>query len=59
MEHELDVIAVQETKIESQEQTDRMVQPFAASYNVCVSHANGHSGGCAIFLRKTVGIVYI
>lgn len=45
MEHELDVIAVQETKIESQEQTDRMIQPFAASYNVCVCHANGHSEG--------------
>lgn len=55
-ENDLDVIAVQETKIESQEQTDRMVQPFASRYNVCVCHANGFSGGCAIFFRKTMGI---
>lgn len=56
-EHSLDVVAIQETKIESQEQTDRMVLPFKACYHVCVSHAVGTSGGCALFLKNSIGIV--
>lgn len=57
VDNELDVIAVQETKVESQEQTDRMVQPFRALFNICVSHAVGMSGGCCLFIRRSVGIV--
>lgn len=56
-ENELDIIAVQETKVESQEQTDRMVQPFRTLFNVCVSHAVGTSGGCCLFFRKSLGFV--
>lgn len=56
-ENDLDIVAVQETKVESQEQTDRMVQPFRAMYNVCVCHAVGTSGGCALFIRNSAGIV--
>lgn len=57
MEKELDVVALQETKVETQEQTDRMVTPFTAHYNVCVCHANGTSGGCALLIRKSAGII--
>lgn len=57
LEDDINVIAVQETKIESQEQTDRMVQTFRTRYNVCVSHSVGASAGCALFLRNSVGIV--
>lgn len=34
---ELDIVAVQETKVEGEVQTQRMVQPFNGHYNVCVS----------------------
>lgn len=57
LEDDLDVVAVQETKVESQEQKDRMVQPFKSRYNVCVCHAVGSSGGGALFLRNSLGIV--
>lgn len=56
-DRELDIIAVQETKVESQEMTDRMLQPFRANFNVCVSHAVGTSAGCALFIRRSIGIV--
>lgn len=56
VENSLDVLAVQETKIESEEQTDRMVHLYDALYYVCVSHAVGTSGGCALLLSKSVGI---
>lgn len=56
-EHDLDVIAVQETKVHREDETDRMVAPFSATYNVCVSHADGLSGGCAIFIKRSMGAV--
>lgn len=56
-EHELDIIAVQETKVESHEQTDRMVRPFQSLFNICVSHAIGFSGGCCLFIRRSIGVV--
>ncbi|CAN7939878.1 unnamed protein product [Ixodes pacificus] len=55
-EHELDIVAVQETKVESHEQTDRMVRPFQSLINVCVSHAVGFPVGCCLFIRRSVGI---
>lgn len=55
-ENELDIVAVQETKVESREQTDRMVQPFRTLFNVCVAHSVGMSGGCCLFIRQSVGI---
>lgn len=54
-EHELDVLAVQETKIESQDQTDSMVRKFTRTYNVCVSHARGLSGGSLLLIRRCLG----
>lgn len=56
-ENELDIIAVQETKVESQERTDRMVQPFRTLFNVCVAHADGTSGGCCLFIRRSLGVI--
>lgn len=56
-DNDLDIIAVQETKVETQQQTDRMVEPFNARYNVCVCHSVGTSGGCCLFIRKNMGIV--
>lgn len=57
LENDIDLLAVQETKIESEELTDRMVEVFRNRYNVCVSHAIGRAGGCAIFIRKSLGII--
>lgn len=56
-ESELDIIAVQETKVQSQEMTDRMLQPFREIFDVCVSHAVGTSAGCALFIRRSLGVV--
>lgn len=55
MEKNLDVIAVQETKVDSEEGTDRMLDPFRSRFYVCVSHAVGTAGGCALFLRSALG----
>lgn len=51
LDNDIDILAIQETKIESQEATDRMVETFKARYNVCVCHAAGKSGGCAFFAQ--------
>lgn len=56
LEEGLDVVAVQETKVATQEQADRMVQPFTGRYNVCVCHAVGTSGGCTLFFRNVLGM---
>lgn len=46
------VLAVQETKVESEEHTNTMVQVFLEKFYVCVSHAVGTAGGCLLFLKK-------
>lgn len=56
LENDIDIIAVQETKVENQEQTERMISPFRARYNVCVCHAVGTSGGCALLIRNSLGV---
>lgn len=48
----LDIAAIQETKIESDENTEVALSPFLSDYNVCVSHAVGVSAGCMLFVRK-------
>ena len=53
-DNDLDIFAVQETKVESEEDTARLVQPFQATFDVCVSHANGSSGGCLLFIRRSL-----
>lgn len=56
-ERDLDVVAIQETKVESEDQTDCMVRPFTAHYYACVSHAVGMSAGCVLLIRKSLGVV--
>lgn len=55
-ELDLDIAAIQETKVEDEQQTDNMVFAFRSRFNVCVSHAAGLSAGCCLFLRKDIGI---
>lgn len=57
LENDVDLLAVQETKIESEEQTEQMVQIFRSRYNICVCHAVGRSGGCVIFIRNSIAVV--
>lgn len=52
LENDLDLVAVQETKIENPEVADRMVSVFRPHFNVHFCHAVGSSGGCAVFIRN-------
>lgn len=56
-ENEVDIIAVQETKVENQERTDRKVQPFRTLLCVCFSHADVTSGDCCLFDRRSLDVV--
>lgn len=56
-ERDLDVVAIQETKVDSESGTDFMVAPFQARFSVSVSHACGNSAGCCVFVKNSVGIV--
>lgn len=47
-------VAIQETKIESEEETEKALRPFLSQFNVCVSHAKGLSAGCWLFLKKSL-----
>lgn len=53
-EKEIDFLAVQETKLENEEEVDRALPLFLRKYEVCVSHAAGLSGGCFLFIKKSV-----
>lgn len=53
---QLDILAVQETKMSEDEQVERALRPFLLRYEVCVSHAVGVSAGCFLFLKKTLKI---
>lgn len=55
-EQDLDVVALQETKVEGEDETGSMVQRFTARYFACVSHAVGNSAGCVLFLKKHSGL---
>lgn len=50
----IDVLAIQETKVGSDEETACLLASFLHSFEVCVSRANGVSGGCMLFLRKSL-----
>lgn len=52
----IDLLAVQETKLSTEEDVTRVLQPFLAAYEVCVAHSQGLSGGCFLFLKKCVPI---
>lgn len=55
-ERDLDVVALQETKVENEDQTECMVRPFIERYYACVSHAVGASAGCVLLIRKSLGV---
>lgn len=57
LENEIDVLAVQESKMESEQQTDKMAEIYRSRYSVCVCHAVGRSGGCVIFIRNCIECV--
>lgn len=56
-EQDIDVVAVQETKVEGEEETEAMVRRFTSRYYACVSHAVGISAGCVLLLKKLPGLV--
>lgn len=45
-------LAIQETKVESDEATAFLLTPFLHYIEVCVSHANGLPGGLMLFKKK-------
>lgn len=51
-ERDIDVLAVQETKVYGEEETGSMVQRFTSRFFVVVSHALGTSAGCVLFVKK-------
>ncbi|CAN7986022.1 unnamed protein product [Ixodes hexagonus] len=55
----VDVAAVQETKLSSDEDIAEALEPFRADFEVCVSHAVGLSAGCFLFLRKSLGYPFV
>lgn len=57
VEHDLDIIALQETKVEGEDQTGRMVRSFTTRYDACVSQAVGMSAGCVLLVRQSLGAV--
>lgn len=50
----VDIAAIQETKLCSDEDTAAALQPFLEHYNVCVSPSAGLSGGCFLLISKKV-----
>lgn len=55
LEHtEIDILALQETKLSTEEQVERALLSFLYNYEVCVTHAVGLSGGCFLFIKKSV-----
>lgn len=50
------MLAVQETKVQGEAETESMVRRFTSRYFACVSHAVGTSAGCVLFVRKLQGL---
>lgn len=49
----VDVLAIQETKISTEEDSERLVNSlFRHRYDVVVSHALGHSAGCLLLIKQ-------
>lgn len=49
-----DFVAVQETKLESDDETERALRLFQHDYNICVSHSVGLSAGCLLLLKNNL-----
>lgn len=57
---DIDILALQETKIESEEVTTSLINRyFLHQYVVIVSHAKGHSAGCMLLVKKSVPFEYV
>lgn len=56
-ERGLDVLAIQETKIDRNEETATMADRFTLRYYACISHAVSSSAGCVLFVEKLPGLV--
>lgn len=50
----VDVLALQETMLSSDERIEKDMKPFLANCEVFVSHAVGKSGGCFLLLKKVL-----
>ncbi|CAN7984448.1 unnamed protein product [Ixodes hexagonus] len=48
----IDILAVKETKLSEEHETDIALEPSLADFEICVSHACGTSAGCFLFLKK-------
>lgn len=57
IDQDIDVLAVQETKVEGEEETRSMMLRFTSKYYGTVSHANGTSAGCVLFVKKIPGLI--
>lgn len=49
----LDVVAIQEMKLSTDEATGSALQGFVCDYDIIVSHASLASSGCFLFIRKS------
>lgn len=56
IDQDIDVLAVQETKVDGEEETEGMVRRFTSSYYASVSHAVGTSAGCVLLVKKLPGL---
>lgn len=56
---QLDIVAVQETKISTDESTAQALEMYLGMYEVCVSHAVRTSEGCFLLLKKSVSLVVV
>lgn len=56
-DQDIDVLAVQETKVDGEEETGSMVRRFTDRYYAVVSHSIGTSAGCVLFVKKLQGLL--
>lgn len=54
LEENIDILAVQETKLSCDERIGQSLQMFLLDYEASVSHSVGLSGDCFLFLKKTL-----
>lgn len=54
LEESPDILAIQESKLATEEHVDEALRPFLSLYEICVSHATGVSAGCLLFLKKSL-----
>lgn len=57
--HNVDILAVRETKMSTDQDTECALRPFREDFEVCVTHAVRFSAGCSLFLRKGLGYTFV